>query len=79
MNKEEIYNKVIEVLVDKLGIEDVEITGKSKLTNDLGADSLNAIGILMEFELFYNISIPDDVMNKIVTVDDIVNHLILTI
>jgi acyl carrier protein len=72
---ENIENKINEIIVDKLGIEQSEITDSASFTNDLGADSLDTVELIMEFEKEFNISIPDEEAEKIQTVGDAVTYL----
>ena len=60
---------------DKLGIEESEITDSASFTNDLGADSLDTVELIMEFEKEFNVSIPDEEAEKIQTVGDAVAYL----
>ena len=62
-------------IVDKLGIEESEITDSASFTNDLGADSLDTVELIMEFEKEFNVSIPDEEAEKIQTVGDAVTYL----
>lgn len=71
----EIKDKVTKIIIDKLGVEESEVTAKAKFTNDLGADSLDTVELIMEFEKEFNISIPDEQAEKIVTVGDAVKYL----
>ena len=71
----EVANKVKEIIVDKLGVEASEVTETASFTNDLGADSLDTVELIMEFEKEFGISIPDDVAEKIGTVGDAVAHI----
>ena len=57
---ENLENKVKEIIVDKLGVEESELTDSASFTNDLGADSLDTVELIMEFEKEFNISIPDE-------------------
>ncbi len=68
----EIQSKVVEIIVDKLGVDASEVTLESNFTNDLGADSLDTVELIMEFEKEFNIAIPDDQAEKIATVGDAV-------
>ena len=70
-----LENKIKEIIVDKLGIEESEITGSASFTNDLGADSLDTVELIMEFEKEFNVSIPDEEAEKIQTVGDAVAYL----
>lgn len=71
----ETQSKVIAIIVDKLGVEESEITMESNFTNDLGADSLDTVELIMEFEKEFNIAIPDDQAEKIATVGDAVKYI----
>ena len=70
-----IAEKVNNIIIDKLGIEESEITPEASFTNDLGADSLDTVELIMEFEKEFNISIPDDQAENIATVGDAVTYL----
>ena len=63
-------NKVKEIIIDKLGLEESEVTNNASFANDLGADSLDTVELIMEFEKEFNISIPDEEAEKITTVGD---------
>ena len=64
----EIASKVQKIIVDKLGVEESEVVPTASFTNDLGADSLDTVELIMEFEKEFGISIPDDQAEKIQTV-----------
>ena len=66
----EIAKKVIAIVVDKLGVEESQVTPEANFTSDLGADSLDTVELIMELEKEFNISIPDDDAQKIATVGD---------
>lgn len=70
MQYEEIVKKVQAIIVDKLGVEPSEVTMTANFTNDLGADSLDTVELLMEFEKVFGIKIPDEETSTIVTVKD---------
>ncbi len=70
MTNEEIAKKVKDIIVDKLGVEESEVTETANFTNDLGADSLDTVELLMEFERVFEISIPDEETTDIATVGD---------
>ena len=72
---ENLENKVKEIIVDKLGVEESELTDSASFTNDLGADSLDTVELIMEFEKEFNISIPDEDAEKISTVGDAIDYL----
>ncbi len=71
----EIENKVKEIIVEKLGVEESEVTMEASFTNDLGADSLDTVELIMEFEKEFGITIPDDQAEKIATVGDAVAYI----
>ncbi|MFK7924195.1 MAG: acyl carrier protein [Bacteroidia bacterium] len=67
--------KVTGIIVDKLGVEASEVTHEASFANDLGADSLDTVELIMEFEKEFNLSIPDEAAEKIVTVGDSITYL----
>ena len=71
----EIASRVKAIIVDKLGVEESEVTNEASFTNDLGADSLDTVELIMEFEKEFVISIPDDQAEKITTVGDAVSYI----
>ena len=71
----EIASRVKAIIVDKLGVEESEVTNEASFTNDLGADSLDTVELIMEFEKEFGISIPDDQAEKIATVGDAVSYI----
>ncbi len=71
----EIETKVKEIIVEKLGVEESEVTLEASFTNDLGADSLDTVELIMEFEKEFGITIPDDQAEKIATVGDAVAYI----
>ncbi len=71
----DISTKVISIIVDKLGVEEKEVTPAASFTNDLGADSLDTVELIMEFEKEFNIAIPDDQAEKIATVGDAISYI----
>ena len=71
----EIATKVVAIVVDKLGVEESQVTPESNFTSDLGADSLDTIELIMEIEKEFGISIPDDQAEKILTVGDAISHI----
>ena len=75
MEKKVIFEKVQAIIVDKMMVEKEEVTSESSLANDLGADSLDAVEVIMEVEKEFGISIPDDVAEKFATVGEIVDGL----
>ena len=71
----EIASKVQKIIVDKLGVEESEVVATASFTNDLGADSLDSVELIMEFEKEFGISIPDDQAEKIQTVGDAISYI----
>ena len=71
----EIASRVNAISFDKLGVEESEVTTEASFTNDLGADSLDTVELIMEFEKEFGISIPDDQAEKIGTVGDAVSYI----
>lgn len=71
----EIAEKVKKIIVDKLGVEESEVTPEASFTNDLGADSLDTVELIMEFEKVFGISIPDDQAESITTVGQAITYL----
>jgi acyl carrier protein len=67
--------KVKEIIIDKLGVEESQITPEASFTNDLGADSLDIVELVMGFESAFQISIPDEDAEKIGTVGDAISYL----
>ena len=70
----EIASKVQKIIVDKLGVEESEVVPTASFTNDLGADSLDTVELIMEFEKEFGISIPDDQAEKIQNVGDAISY-----
>jgi acyl carrier protein len=75
MTDEEIVAKVKAIIVDKLGVEESEVTETANFTNDLGADSLDTVELLMEFEKVFGIKIPDEETSSIATVKDAIDKV----
>ena len=71
----EIESKVKEIIVDKLGVDEADVKPEASFTNDLGADSLDTVELIMEFEKEFGISIPDDKAEKIATVGDAIAYI----
>jgi len=71
----DIEAKVKEIITNKLGVEDGQVTPEASFTNDLGADSLDTVELVMEFEKAFNLQIPDEDAEKIGTVGDAINYL----
>lgn len=71
----EIEEKVKQIIVDKLSVDEAEVKNKASFANDLGADSLDTVELIMEFEKEFKISIPDDQAEKIATVGDAIAYI----
>ena len=71
----EIESKVKEIIADKLGVDEADVKPEASFTNDLGADSLDTVELIMEFEKSFNITIPDDQAEKIATVGDAIAYI----
>lgn len=71
----DIEAKVKEIIMNKLGVDSNQITNQASFTNDLGADSLDTVELVMEFEKEFSVQIPDEDAEKITTVGDAVTYL----
>ena len=71
----DISARVTKIIVDKLGVDEGEVTPEASFTNDLGADSLDTVELIMEFEKEFNISIPDEQAETITTVGEAIAYL----
>lgn len=71
----DIASRVKKIIIDKLGVDEAEVTNEASFTNDLGADSLDTVELIMEFEKEFNIAIPDDQAENIQTVGDAVSYI----
>ena len=71
----DIATRVKAIIVDKLGVDENEVTPDASFTNDLGADSLDTVELIMEFEKEFNLSIPDEEAEKIGTVGEAINYI----
>ena len=71
----QIKAQVIAIIVDKLNVEESAVSNEASFTNDLGADSLDTVELIMEFEKQFNISIPDDKAEGIQTVGDAIAYI----
>jgi len=71
----DIATRVKAIIVDKLGVDENEVTPEASFTNDLGADSLDTVELIMEFEKEFNLSIPDEEAEKISEVGDAINYI----
>jgi acyl carrier protein len=71
----DVAAKVKAIIVDKLGVDESEVTLEASFTNDLGADSLDTVELIMEFEKEFDLAIPDDQAEKISTVGEAIKHI----
>ena len=71
----DIATRVKKIIVDKLGVEEAEVTNEASFTNDLGADSLDTVELVMAFEEAFGIEIPDEDAEKIATVKDAITYI----
>ena len=69
------FDKVKEVVIDKLGVDEAAITEEAHFVNDLGADSLDTVELIMEFEEEFGIEIPDDAAETIQTVQNAIDYI----
>jgi acyl carrier protein len=70
-----ISEKVKTIIVEKLGVDEKDVNAQASFTNDLGADSLDVVELIMEFEKEFKLSIPDEAAEKILTVGDAIAYL----
>jgi len=71
----DVSSRVKAIIVDKLSVEESEVTNEASFTNDLGADSLDTVELIMEFEKEFDLQIPDDQAEKISTVGDAIAYI----
>jgi acyl carrier protein len=71
----DVASRVKAIIVDKLGVDESEVVAEASFTNDLGADSLDTVELIMEFEKEFNIAIPDDQAENIGTVGDAISYI----
>ncbi|HSM49753.1 MAG TPA: acyl carrier protein [Draconibacterium sp.] len=71
----DVAAKVKAIIVDKLGVDESEVVNSASFTNDLGADSLDTVELIMEFEKEFDLAIPDDEAEKISTVGEAIAHI----
>ena len=75
MADQNVESKVREIIVSKLGVEESQVTPSASFTNDLGADSLDTVELVMEFEKAFNLQIPDEDAEKIQSVGDAISYI----
>ena len=71
----DLAQKVTDLIIEKLGVEAEDISPEASFTNDLGADSLDTVELIMEFEKEFDVTIPDEDAEQIATVGDAINYL----
>ena len=75
MEKEEIFSKVVDVLVEQLGVEKEKVKKDSEIMTDLGADSLDVVDVVQVLEEEFNVKVPNTDIEKLKTVEDITNYI----
>ena len=75
MNPEEIFDKVKEIIIEQLGVAESAITNEASFIDDLGADSLDIVELVMALEEEFDLEIPDNDAEKVVTVGDVVEYI----
>lgn len=75
MSKEEIFDKVKEVIINQLGVSEASVTPEATFLEDLGADSLDIVAFMLELEETFGIEIPDEEVEKVEKVKDIVEYI----
>ena len=75
MSSEEVFEKVKETIIEQLGVADTAVTTEASFIDDLGADSLDIVELIMALEEEFDIEIPDTDAEKIVTVGDVVDYI----
>lgn len=75
MNSEEIFDKVKEIIIEQLGVSETAVTLEASFIDDLGADSLDIVELIMALEEEFDLEIPDSDAEKVVTVGDVVEHI----
>ena len=71
----DVKSKVVSIIVDKLGVEESEVTNEASFTNDLGADSLDTVELIMELESQFDIVIEDEAAESLKTVGDAISYI----
>ena len=71
----DVASRVHKIIIDKLGVDEADVTPEASFTNDLGADSLDTVELIMEFEKEFNISIPDEQAENIQTVGAAIDYV----
>jgi acyl carrier protein len=76
MDENQIFEKVKKVVVDQLGVSEDEVTKEASFVDDLGADSLDTVELVMALEEEFGIEIPDEEAEKIITINDAINYIL---
>ena len=71
----EVQEKVVKIIVDKLGVKESEVTPEATFTGDFGADSLDTVELVMEFEKAFGVQVEDEAAEKFQTVGDVINYI----
>ena len=71
----EVKDQVVKIIVDKLGVKESEVTPEATFTGDLGADSLDTVELVMEFEKAFDVQVEDEAAEKFQTVGDVINYI----
>lgn len=75
MEANKISDKVKAIIIDKLGVDEKHVVSEARFANELGADSLDAVELMMEFEKEFKLTIPDAEMEKLKTVGDVITYI----
>ena len=75
MSSEEIFNKVKEIIIEQLGVAETAVVAEASFIDDLGADSLDIVELIMAIEEEFDLEIPDSDAEKVVTVSDVVDYI----
>lgn len=76
MNEQDIFVRMKKVIVEELGVKEEEVTPEATLTEDLGADSLDVVELVMAFEEEFGVEIPDDDVTKLRTIQDAIDYIL---
>ena len=76
MGKNEVFRKVKEIIVEQLEVKESEVVPEAKFVDDLGADSLDIIEMIMSVEEIFGIEIPDEDAEMLITIEDVINYII---
>jgi len=75
MTDNNTLNKIVEIIIDKLGVDKTKVTNSAKFIEDLGADSLDTVELIMQFEEDFDIEIPDEDAEKILSVQEALDYI----